>query len=221
MIRSNPHLLLPVCDSQATDVALFLVLWVMTGGERDGVSYWLTSMAKRLNFGMRTRSAYPITSIDYRDLLLHPKERTDACLEQNTAGSTLIPLLMAWLSGMAETEATDLLSTLATEKLRHCTMQMWLPDQSSEQHLYLNSASHGRALNDLDIASGPRLIATISKAVSEKSNCTDLTAFRTRHWPIVLLACRHWRLPVPPDFWISALAPDPVAADDSKAGENS
>ncbi|MDP3737473.1 MAG: hypothetical protein Q8R02_08785 [Hyphomonadaceae bacterium] len=216
MIRSNPHLLLPVCDSQATDVALFLVLWLTAGGDRAGVVYWLTSMAQRLNFGVRTRSAYPITSNDYRDLLLHPKDKSDEYFKQNTAGSTLIPLLTAWLSGMAEAEASDALGKLAREKLEHCTMQLWLPDESSDQHLYLNTSTHGRGLTDLDVADGSGLISTIAAAVDEKRDCTALSAFQTGNWPIILLACRHWRLPVPPDFWISALSPD--AADNPTDG---
>jgi hypothetical protein len=213
MIRSNPQLHLPATDSQATDVALVLVLWVTTGGDRAGMAEWLTSMTQRLNFTMRIRSTYPIVSSDYRDLLLHPTDRSDEYFRQNTTGSTLIPLLAAWLSGMEETEATDAIAKLVKEKLEHCTMQLWLPDETSEDHLYLNTATHGQALTDLDVTDGKALIEIIGKAVEEKSGCTSLSAFKTRNWPIVLLACRHWRLPVPPDFWISALSP--VAGSDT------
>lgn len=145
--------------------------------------------------------------------MLHPTDRSDEYFRQNTTGSTLIPLLAAWLSGMEETEATDAIAKLVKEKLEHCTMQLWLLDETSEDHLYLNTATHGQALTDLDVTDGKALIEIIGKAVEEKSSCTSLSAFKTRNWPIVLLACRHWRLPVPPDFWISALSP--VAGSDT------
>lgn len=209
LIASNPHLFLPITDPQTTDIALFLTLWMMSGGRRQGdVANWLTDMVKRLNFTMRTRSTYPIVSSDYRDLIVHPKERSDEYFSQNTEASTLIPLLTAWLGAMGETDATDAIAKLATEKLEHCTMQSWLPDETSETHLYLNTDAHGRALSDLDVTKPGELLEILNEAVRDKSNFAELSAVATGNWPIVLLACRHWRLPVPANFWIDALRPD-------------
>lgn len=219
LIAANPHLFLPVTDHQATDIALFLTLWMMSGGGRQGdIAAWLTDMVKRLNFTMRVRSTYPIVSSDYRDLIVHPKERSDEYFAQNTEASTLIPLLTAWLGAMGETEATDALAKLTTEKLPHCTMQTWLPDETSETHLYLNTEQHGRALADLDVTKPDELLDILNQAVRDKSNFSDLTAIATDNYPIVLMACRHWRLPVPANFWIDALRPE---AKPEEAGDGS
>lgn len=210
MISANPQLLLPISDPQTTDVALFLVLWIMSGGDQAVIASWLADMTKRLNFAMRTRGPYPIVSSDYRDLMLHPRDKSDQYFLQNTEGSTLIPLLTAWLAALGDTEATDAIAKLATEKLEHCTMQTWLPDETSEEHFYLHTDAHGRALSDLDVTKGEELLDVLVEASRDKSSFHELSAVATGNWPIVLLACRHWRLPVPPNVWIGALRPDAV-----------
>src|SRR5262249_1609358 len=95
LIRNNPALLLPVPDRQSTDGALFLLAWLESGLDGQEVSSWLDEMANRLDFTVRARGRYPLTSADYRDLTDHPVDRSDEYFEESTAGSTLIPLLSA------------------------------------------------------------------------------------------------------------------------------
>jgi hypothetical protein len=45
---------------------------------------------------------------------------------------------------------------LTTTELEHCTLQLWLPDEDSEQHLYRNDETHGRALCDLVVTAESR-----------------------------------------------------------------
>jgi len=43
-----------------------------------------------------------------------------------------------------------------------------------------------------------------------------LTTIELQHWPIVLMACRHYRIPVPPDLWIGLVDPQEAASDDAE-----
>jgi hypothetical protein len=86
-------------------------------------------------------------------------------------------------------------------------MQLWSPGDDSEGHLYINDASHGRALSGLIIdADGNGLIPSIAGMIGKTRPLDELSASTTGYFPIVLVACRHWRLPVPPEFYIDAAA---------------
>lgn len=217
LIHNNPALLLPVTDRQSTDVGLFLMAWLESGLDGGSVASWLDEMAGRFGFTIRTRGRYPITSADYRDLADHPRDRSDEYFEESTAGSTLLPLMAAWLQALGRTETVQQLATLAAEKLEHCTLQLWMPDADSEPTLYVGDGEGGRALCDLPLADGGEaMLKTIAAACKDDEGLLALSAIRTGFWPVVLVACRHHHLPVPPGFWISALMPPD--AEEKSAG---
>jgi hypothetical protein len=205
-IRNNGCLRLPIADHVATDVALFLLLWLASESDEGELRPWLTSLVERLEFTLATRGRYPTSFDDYRDLIEHPRDSGDEYFRKATAGSTLIPLVAAWLTGLGESELVARISTLVGDKLKHCTIQLWTPDTSSEEHMYVNSENHGRAITDIPIdKSGTELLRTISDACGGDAGFNSLTAAKYGFWPLVMVACRHWRFPIPPDFWIGAL----------------
>ena len=155
-----------------------------------------------LDFAIRTRGKYPSVSSDHRDLIDHSKDRSDAYFKEATSGSTFIPLLAAWLCGLEDRDALAKLAKLVNEKLDHCTLQLWLLDDSTEESIYRGGHDHGTALSNLSISTCDGLLGTISDACQKQTAFERLSASKTGYWPIVLLACRHYRLPVPPQFWI-------------------
>jgi hypothetical protein len=227
LIDNNPALQLPITDDQATDVALFLLLWAASGLPPERPAQWLVMMVGRLDFTMRGGGRYPACFTDYRALSEHPRDRSDDYFKEATAGSTLIPVLMAWASVAAGPDPSIRLQALAADKLEHCTFQLWLPDAASETHLYLGDDSHGRALTGVPIAEGAAAVLdTIAEACRSDTAFDALSANRADLWPIVLLACRHHRLPIPPQFWIGPLTggatqPRPAADRPQKSGHGS
>jgi hypothetical protein len=208
MISKNPSLLLPISDRQTTDIALFLMLWVDSGINVPGMGQWLEEMASRLDFTIRTRGLYPSTASDYRDLADHPRDGSDEYFKESTAGSTLIPLLTAWLHALQRTVSVEAMGKLVREELEHCTLQLWMPDEASEQTLYTGDGEGGRALCDLPVGRGGEiLLRTILEACDKDDGFLSLSAVKARLWPIVLMACRHHRVPVPVNFWIEAMRP--------------
>lgn len=208
LIRNNPALLLPITDRQGTDIALFLQLWLASGLDAVGVTSWLQEMARRLTFSIRTRGRYPSSSSDYRELAEHPRDRSDEYFKEVTAGSTVIPLIAAWLQAFGKTDVVETMSTLVREKLEHCTLQLWMPDAMSEVELYVGDNGHGRALCDLPLSEGgTQLLATIAEACRTDTAFGQLSANKTGFWPVILVACRHHQLPIPPGFWIESLTP--------------
>ena len=105
-------------------------------------------------------------------------------------------------AGMAET------IDLKAKELQHCTLQLWIPDDSSEVGLYVGSDEHGIALCDLPLTGdGQEQIDMLDAAFKQEGAFDKLSAIAMGYWPIVLAACHHHRLPVPPQFWRPIVAP--------------
>lgn len=207
MIENNPSLFLPLCDEQATSIALFLMLCVRSEIDPIRPISWLQEMVHRYEFSIHTAGRYPVCLKEYRRLIDHPANSSKEYFEEATAGSTLLPLLAAWLVGFGRADLVARLSKLAVNKLSHCNMQLWTPDKSSEEHFYVNTEQHGVAISDLPLTEdGIDLVKTISAACDREKSVEELSVMKVGLELIALMACRHWRLPIPPVFWISALA---------------
>ena len=213
LIANNPSLYLPLMDEQAIEVGLFLGLAGQMGNADGDIRSWLAEMVNRLNITVKGHGRYPTVLREYADLIAHPKARTDEYRQEVTLGSVLIPLLLAWVTALHDHASIATLLELKTGPLAHCTLQLWLPDEESETHLYLNDAIHGAALADLPVTNdGQDLLKVLTEAGRNADHFHTLSAVKSGYFPLVLTACRHYRLPVPHPFWISLLVPSEMAA---------
>jgi hypothetical protein len=163
---------------------------------------------------VRTHGRYPTVFTDYADLIEHPRERTDGYREEATSGSILIPLVAAWLLAAEEFQSLNMLVELKNGPLNHCTLQLWVPDAATDDAIYKGGRGHGVAVCDLPLTAGNDLLETISDACKREATFHELSAIKTGYWPILLLACRHFQMPVPPHFWVDILhASGPTSQD--------
>ena len=77
--------------------------------------------------------------------------------------------------------------------LKHCNFQLWYPDETSEEMFYINATEHGATLSDLNIEN-------TKEEFLENSRFSELSAVKFGVWPIIFLACRHYRVPIPIQF---------------------
>lgn len=203
LIESNAILDLPIADEQNIDVALVLFAALASNAHADRIATWLDRMVHRLDFAIRRRDLFPSTESDYRDLLRRREHRTDEDFQEATNASVLIPLVALWAEAMGHQAVHRRLASLVKAKLGHTTAQLWLTDDRSEASLYLNRDSHGRVIAGLPIGSPDRLLTRIVADACERyPEFRELSAFKTDFWPLILSACRHWRLPLPPHVFI-------------------
>ena len=221
MIDKNRALFLPLQDQAAIDISIFLVLLGVSNANVEDLRAWFQQMVERLVLTVQTHGRYPCVFTEYRQLVGHPRERTEEYREEATAGSILIPLLGAFLSALGHTLPLEELAKLTINELKHCTLQLWLPDAATEDAIYVGGREHGVALCDLSIASnGEEPIRTIRKACEDVNDFSKLSAIATDYWPILLVACRHHRFPVPPQMWIDLIGrPAPANQPPSAAAE--
>jgi hypothetical protein len=105
----------------------------------------------------------------------------------------------------------ETLVELKKHELQHCTLQLWIPDKSSEEGFYLGTHDHGVSLCDMPLSTtGAELLKIVNDACETSKEFESLSAIRTGFWPIILTACRHYRLPVPPQFWMPMVHSSPT-----------
>lgn len=216
LIDNNPALQSPISDDQAIDIALALMLLGVHGGLKNAIGSWLDVVVDRIYFAYRTHGAYPTCKSSYWDLAEHPAEKTEEYRKEATAGSTLYPLLALWAAGYGADKALAQLAEFKRKHLEHCNCQLWFPDADSEAGLYRGSDRHGDMLSDIPVdADGRETREYIDTECAANENFAQLSAIQLEHWPIVLMACRHYRLPVPPQIWLD-LVPELQEAEGAK-----
>lgn len=207
LIDNNPSLCLPIRDDQAVEIALFLHLWWQTYSDRRPGHDWIVEMVGRLDVTLALHGRYTCVLTNYADLAIHPAEKTKAYREEVTGGSTLIPMLAAYCVALGDGETLARLTRIHTRMLAHCNLQTWIPDEDSEAAIYVGGASHGVALSDLPLTdTGAELVEILWGEVMDGQAWSRLSAISTGYWPVLLLACRRHRLPVPPQVWIAGAA---------------
>jgi hypothetical protein len=198
MIASNPTLLLPATEDQAIDVAIVLLLLAHNESNVDYMKSWLREILQRAIFALQSHGHYPSTLRAYGELLLHPKRQDDEYRKEVTAGSLLYPLIAVWAALLNEHEIYEKIAVLRREILSHCTFQYWFPDESTEEHLYTGGRPHGATLTNVcvDRPEGD-LLDQLFFECEAAPHFEELTAVKFRWWPLVVVACRHHRLPLP------------------------
>ena len=206
LVESNPALLAPVSDDQATDLALAFMFMACQGSATQALRNWVREVARRSRYAFMVHKAYPCIYRDYRDLAGHPREATDDYRQTATAASVLIPTLAFWAAILRDGETTELLAGFAKEQLAHCALQLWLPDDATEANLYVDAEAHGAAFDGIPLGDDPQLVLNyVLQECGLETAYFQLSAVEFGHWPLVALACRHYRLPVPPHLWLGFL----------------
>lgn len=206
LIRNNPILLNPMTDAQAIDIGIALTFLTMIEAWQPAAANYAAALIERTTFAYRTHNAYPTIHDDYRSLIRHPRERTEEYREAQTKGSTLFPLLAVWASSLGKTKDADLLAKFDERFLSHCNAQFWLPTEDTEDKLYVGNTRNGASLGRIPITTdGKEAMELLDAECSGDTPFTALSAIKLGHWPILVLACRHYRLPLPPNLWLSLL----------------
>lgn len=214
LIDNNPALQSPIADENAIDITLALMLLASHGGFQPAISSWVEALVHRARYAFRTHSEYPTCKRSYWDLVGHPAEKTDEYRKEATAGSVLYPMLGLWAAGHGSEKAVTALAEFKREHLEHCNFQLWFPNEDSEAGLFRGSDRHGDVLSDIPAdAEARETWAYVQAECTANPHFDQLSAIRLGHWPILLMACRHYRLPVPPQAWLCLMPNQPAPVE--------
>lgn len=201
LIEHNPVLVSPIAESQTTAISLALMVFSTDRSYHSFARHWVGQLLACSRYQYMMHLQYPCIHTEYRLLARHPSRRDDDYRKSATAGSVLYPTLALWTACFGGTELFDEIASFASAQLAHCTLQMWLPDESSEPNLYLGPDGHGAAVTGIPLQEGSVVfLDLVVKECRLSDGLFKLSAMQFGYWAIVLTACRHYQLPVPPHF---------------------
>lgn len=197
MISNNPALLLPSKDSQAIDIHIAASLLALDKTNNEFVKQWLSEILKRAMFAYEVNGLYPCTLHAYSDLIAHPKP-DDEYRKNVTGGSILYPTIALWAALFDDQGLYSEIGNFKQKHLRHCNFQLWYPDEHSETHIYTNSDVHGAVLSDVCVEKTKNeFLAQVFGECDQNPYFNDMTCIKRNWWPLIVVACRHHRLPLP------------------------
>lgn len=198
LIVNNPILLSPYKDSQAIDIGLALSLLSKNSELDNFVHSWLSTMIDSCIFSFESNGMYPIIYNSYGELLEHKKRnKTDNTYKKKaTEASILYPLLAIFCSLYKFDSLSQKLEQFTTDKLAHCTLQYWYPNQYSEQRMYTNSDTHGSATTNFPMNSDS-IVKNVLEECKNAGSFKTMSAITEAKEPLLLIACRCYRYPVP------------------------
>lgn len=203
LVEANPVLLSPISDDQTIDLTLAFMFLAIHGSCNQAISDWIDAIVDRSVLAYRLHRRYPTSNRRYRDLIQHPRERTDEYRREATSAGTLWPVLGAWAAGSPDGTVLPSIAQFVETELGHCNLQLWYPDADTEDRFLTGDVDHGRALSDVPVVDGAAaLLARIAEEGQADDAFDRLSTVAAEHWPLLLIACRLYRLPVPPQLWI-------------------
>lgn len=206
-IFNNPELFLPIKDSQVIDISI-AILFFLKSGDIEFVNKWLLEIVKRADFSYLIRNHYPCNISEYSQLVEHilMPNKSDDYFQEVTQGSILFPMLALWAGLLKNSKLYERIQILKERYLKHSNFQLWFPDETSEEHFYLNDDIHGTTLYEVCIE---RPIEEFLKQIQDEcqySHFKNLSAIELGFDPLIIMACRHYRLPIPANLFIRLLA---------------
>ena len=202
LISHNPTLLLPIKDDQAIDMSIALLLLFIDKKNHNYIRKWLSELIRRATFAHQIDGLYPCNLNSYAELLEHPQQKNEVYRKEVTSGSILIPMIALSAALLGDGDLYSNVQNIKEKHLNHCNFQFWYPDESSEEHFYTNSDAHGATLSHTCIDRS--IDEFLSQAFAECKHTPHfktLSAVENGLWPIILIACRHYRIPVPLHLW--------------------
>jgi hypothetical protein len=198
LISNNPTLLLPVKDDQAIDISIAVLLLFIDSNNHNDIRKWLSELVERATFANQVNSQYPCNLWSYAELLEHPQQNNESYHQEVTSGSILFPMIALCAALLCDNDLYNQVQSIQQKHLSHCNFQFWYPDESSEEHFYTNSDVHGATLSHAGIeCSADELMKQAFIECDHSPHFKTLSAVEIGLWPLILVACRHYRIPVP------------------------
>ncbi|KRG39377.1 hypothetical protein ARC78_01240 [Stenotrophomonas pictorum JCM 9942] len=210
LIQNNPSSGSPRFDGHAIEISLALFLLLSTGKE-GAAKAWLSEIGHRLVYSFRRSKGFPIASDSLDDLVEFDAGQLDEAKVQKLRHlSTLVPTVLYWCAIFGHKELYHLLQSLQSDVFEDVCLQLWYPDEETDASLYRGPAQRESGTTEAPIVF-PATITELVQANRDllaQNTVPDLSfASAVRHgfFGLVLMACRHFRTPFPPQFWTAFL----------------
>ncbi|HIH8947554.1 TPA: hypothetical protein ACYUR3_002102 [Legionella pneumophila] len=203
LIENNPILLSPYKDEQSIEIALALWFLSTDASNQQEIKKWIALLINRIEFNLNAKKNFPSNQRNYSEIIDDQHISQEGFLNY-TSSSTLYPTIALFLKFLKMEDLLVELNRITTTHIPHCNFQLWLPDEVSEESFYINDTIHGESITHINM-SGEGWVQSIIDECNINKHFFDLSAIKNNFAIIILIACRHYRLPIPPHFIIELL----------------
>lgn len=205
-ILNNGILFTPIKDSQIIEILLFIRVFNLSNEEQHikFLKQYVTNLINALKISYAINYLYPVIYEDFDKLLNHSLQHDDGYFKEATSGSLLLPTL-ALISAIFEDDSSfKIIQEIQKEKLSHCNFQFWFPREKSE-NMMLRSPDrlHGACWSViLTQNTMSEFLKEVRIMLSKNEHIKDFSLLKNDLHTILLVACRHYRQPIPLNFLI-------------------
>lgn len=206
VIVNNSSLCSPYMDNQIIDISIAMIFLNSSKDiNTNNMIGWLNQMIDNCEFCLNQKRSYITTINNYRDLIeFICFSRDENEFEKLTGASVFYPYLFLFLSQLKDDLGTNRISSIKKEILSHCNFQVFFFNSISEEYLYNDEEIHGATLPNIDISSPEKFLEQLNFEIkNQKENFENISAIKHGFYPIALLACKHHRLPIPINFFLT------------------
>ena len=147
---------------------------------------------------------YPVIYEDFEKLLNHSSQHDDSYFKEATSGSLMLPTLALISALFEDGPSFKIIQEIQKNKLSHCNFQFWFPREKSE-NIMLSSSDrlHGACWSSVPIQKNmPEFLNEVQIMLSQNEHLKNFSLLKNNLDPIFLVACRHYRQPIPLNFTI-------------------
>lgn len=201
IIINNPMLYYPYKDDHIIEISF--VAWFLSLHEinHNDIHNWILDLLRGIKFNYEVNNKYPCILKDYYDLINHPVEKTLEYKKEVTSASVLYPTLALFAAVLGHEDNYSEIQKFKKSELEHSNFQLWYPDETTEKHFYKNDDLHGATFSNVPIEkSSKEFLTEVFDECEATVHFENLSAIKYGLFPLVLVGCRHYRIPMPIHF---------------------
>ena len=210
LIQNNPSSGSPRYDGNAVELSLGFML-LLTTGRHEAAKRWLEELASRVTFAFATSKHFPIATDSFDDLAaLEVGGLTEEQVEKLKDLSTLVPTLIYWSVMFEHDQVYRSLQAAQDRAFQGVCLQLWYADEHTEELLYRQAAQYESGTTEAPIKFPADIgdLISVEQRKLESEAIVRMDAFSAVQnglWVLVAVACRHYRMPFPPQLWMPFL----------------
>ena len=204
MLKNHPIAKSPIYDDQAIEVAMALTVLLASNDTQEYAKQWLKEILDRIHISYKyAGSHYPIDTENFDDLL-NLQFGENESKEEHTRASTLLPILADFCLIYGQQDAYKELITLVKEVFPHTCLQLWFPDEITDEKLYVADAGleSGSSYTSMKL---PETLAGLSSEITATMafvwDSNNLSCFQMGMPIMAWLSARHYRTPPVTLLW--------------------
>lgn len=193
----------PYYDNHIIEIseAIFLLACF---SEKEFIDKWIKETLNHITFAYKNIGKYfPIQSDSFDDIVALTISGT-INKERLIEISTLLPIIAQWCAVLELRESYSLVRDIAEKVFQNTTLQIWYPDNDTDQFIYVCNAAFESGIVDAPI-SIPETIEEMKTMIEKVQENTikfeELSSVRYGFPILPIISSRHYRTPFLPCYW--------------------